>query len=137
MWKASSARSTCSASRSASEYTATVGMPSSRHVRMIRTAISPRLAIRTRGSATGPPDGPPDGAPILTLLAGASMARACVQALSAPVRCKWPNDLLLGEAKVGGILTEARVTGDRVEHVVMGIGINLGDAPGVDGAGAL
>ena len=35
------------ASRSRSEYTATVGMPSSRHVRMTRTAISPRLAIRT------------------------------------------------------------------------------------------
>src|SRR3954463_5931765 len=38
---------TCIASRSSSEYTATVVMPSSRHVRMTRTAISPRLAIRT------------------------------------------------------------------------------------------
>src|SRR5882757_1729045 len=35
------------ASRSSSEYTATVVMPSSRHVRMTRTAISPRLAMRT------------------------------------------------------------------------------------------
>ena len=36
------------ASRSASEQTATVCMPSSRHARMIRSAISPRLAIRIR-----------------------------------------------------------------------------------------
>ena len=38
---------TCRASRSRSEYTATLATPSSRHVRMTRTAISPRLAIRT------------------------------------------------------------------------------------------
>src|SRR5437899_23440 len=38
---------TCMASRSRSEYTATVVTPSSRHVRMTRTAISPRLATRT------------------------------------------------------------------------------------------
>src|SRR5665213_296092 len=44
---ASSARRTCSALRSSSEYTATVAMPISRQVRMTRTAISPRLAIRT------------------------------------------------------------------------------------------
>src|SRR5688572_21668786 len=44
---ASSAKATCKASRSASEYTATASIPSSRSVRMTRTAISPRLATRT------------------------------------------------------------------------------------------
>ena len=44
---ASSASSTWSDSRSASEKTATVAMPSSRQARMTRTAISPRLAMRT------------------------------------------------------------------------------------------
>ena len=43
---ASSAIATCSAARSASEYTATAPIPSSRSVRMTRTAISPRLATR-------------------------------------------------------------------------------------------
>ena len=43
---ASSASSTWSASRSASEYTATVAMPRRRAVLMTRQAISPRLAIR-------------------------------------------------------------------------------------------
>src|SRR5215475_7676271 len=47
MHQASSANLTCKASRSASECTATVLMPSSRQAQMTRQAISPRLAIRT------------------------------------------------------------------------------------------
>src|SRR5688572_16233178 len=47
MHTSSSAKRTCRLSRSASEYTATVWMPSSRHARITRSAISPRLAIRT------------------------------------------------------------------------------------------
>src|SRR3979411_666680 len=47
MHTSSSAKRTCSDSRSASEYTATVSTPSSRHARMMRSAISPRFAIRT------------------------------------------------------------------------------------------
>src|SRR5689334_17330297 len=46
MQTASSAKRTCSASLSAVECTATVPMPNSRQARMIRSAISPRLAIR-------------------------------------------------------------------------------------------
>ena len=44
---ASSASRTKTASRSGSAYTATLPMPASLHARMTRTAISPRLAIRT------------------------------------------------------------------------------------------
>ena len=44
---ASSASRTCSADRSHSEYTATGDTPISRHARITRTAISPRLAMRT------------------------------------------------------------------------------------------
>src|SRR6476646_6711498 len=47
MHTSSSANRTWSDSRSASEYTATVCTPSSRHARMTRSAISPRLAIKT------------------------------------------------------------------------------------------
>src|SRR5688572_21114917 len=46
MRTSSSANRTCSACSSASEYTATVLMPSSRQAMMMRIAISPRLAIR-------------------------------------------------------------------------------------------
>ena len=47
MQTASSANLTGSESRSIVEYTATVLTPISRHVRMMRSAISPRLAMRT------------------------------------------------------------------------------------------
>src|SRR4029450_11745143 len=46
MQMSSSAKRTCSACSSASEYTATVLMPSSRHAWITRRAISPRFAIR-------------------------------------------------------------------------------------------
>src|SRR5438552_16384195 len=48
---------TCGAARSASEYTATVSIPSSRQVRMTRTAISPRLATSTFLMGRGPGPG--------------------------------------------------------------------------------
>src|SRR5918999_3725149 len=72
---ARSAISTWSASRSASEYTATVGMPSSRHVRITRTAISPRFATRTRTFATrlarsSAPGGPLAELPVAVPLRG-------------------------------------------------------------------
>lgn len=47
-----------------------------------------------------------------------------------PLRLKWPNDVLLGDAKLGGILLESR-TGTAVDMpaVVIGIGLNLARAP--------
>lgn len=64
--------------------------------------------------------------PLLSLAAGVAAAEACDQG----VRLKWPNDLLLGGRKVGGILVEATAT-----RAVCGIGINLTWAP--DGAARL
>src|SRR5688572_18947186 len=46
MQMSSSAKRTCNEFSSASEYTATVLMPSSRHAKMTRRATSPRFAIR-------------------------------------------------------------------------------------------
>ena len=42
---------------------------------------------------------------------------------------KWPNDLLLDGRKLAGILAQAGVSGGVVDHVVVGIGVNLGWAP--------
>ncbi len=81
---------------------------------------------------------PPDRAVLLTLLAGVSMALACRVAGVDDVWCKWPNDLLRGDAKVGGILAEAAVADGRIDHVVVGVGINLEGPPAaVPAAGGL
>ena len=80
------------------------------------------------------PDLDPDRGGLLTLLAGWAMATAA-RDRGHDVGCKWPNDLMLGDGKVGGILAESVVVGDRFEHVVLGLGVNVGEAPG-DVAGA-
>lgn len=42
-----------------------------------------------------------------------------------PAQIKWPNDILLNRKKVGGVLAETRWLNDRVDAIVMGIGVNL------------
>jgi len=62
--------------------------------------------------------------PRLTMLAALACARA-IQGLGLPATIKWPNDILINGRKVGGILAEADFAGDRLNHVVVGIGINV------------
>jgi len=64
----------------------------------------------------------------LTLLAGAALAQTLAQAGATP-RLRWPNDLLVpvagGLRKVAGILTEMACDGERVRHIVLGVGLNV------------
>jgi BirA family biotin operon repressor/biotin-[acetyl-CoA-carboxylase] ligase len=83
------------------------------------------------------PELEPSRAGLLPLLAGAAMAEAASEASGAPVRCKWPNDLLVGRAKAGGILTESALVDSRLRHVVIGIGVNLRAPRDVPDAAAL
>jgi BirA family biotin operon repressor/biotin-[acetyl-CoA-carboxylase] ligase len=64
----------------------------------------------------------PDRAPLVTLAAAAAMVAA---AETPGLGSKWPNDLVVGERKVGGILAEAAVEGAALRHLVLGIGVNL------------
>jgi BirA family biotin operon repressor/biotin-[acetyl-CoA-carboxylase] ligase len=59
---------------------------------------------------------PPDRMPIVTLIAGL----AALDVLPAHVSLKWPNDVVTGEDKAGGILTEASGGG-----VFVGLGLNV------------
>src|SRR5262245_2998906 len=58
----------------------------------------------------------------LSLVTGVAVARA-LRGLGVPVELKWPNDLVAGGAKLGGILVETRAAG-RDTLAVFGIGIN-------------
>jgi BirA family biotin operon repressor/biotin-[acetyl-CoA-carboxylase] ligase len=68
------------------------------------------------------PDLRPERSPLLSL-------RAAVESIAAVghprLRSKWPNDLMVGERKAGGILVGAHVSGDRVDHAVVGVGLNV------------
>jgi len=83
------------------------------------------------------PARPPVEVPPLTLLAGAAVA-AALSTFGVQPRLKWPNDVQLvgpGAAagsstapkKICGILTEMATEGDRVGHVVVGIGLNVNE----------
>jgi BirA family transcriptional regulator, biotin operon repressor / biotin---[acetyl-CoA-carboxylase] ligase len=52
-----------------------------------------------------------------------------------PVHIKWPNDLMVGDRKLGGILCEARWQGDSLAWVVAGVGINVANSIPADLAG--
>ena len=41
------------------------------------------------------------------------------------IRLKWPNDLILDQKKLGGILTETLISGHRIERAICGIGLNV------------
>lgn len=71
----------------------------------------------------------PERAPLLSLLAAARMAQACRSVAGVEVGCKWPNDLMAGDRKVGGVLAEAKVEGGAPRHVVIGTGLNLAMEP--------
>ncbi|MDQ3138553.1 MAG: biotin--[acetyl-CoA-carboxylase] ligase [Gemmatimonadota bacterium] len=48
----------------------------------------------------------------------------------AELALKWPNDLMLGDLKTGGILCEARWSGATLAWVVIGLGLNVANRPG-------
>jgi BirA family biotin operon repressor/biotin-[acetyl-CoA-carboxylase] ligase len=64
-------------------------------------------------------------APVFTLLSAVSVCEAVKRASGLDAQIKWPNDLLLENKKIGGILTELNAEMDEVRFVVIGIGINV------------
>ena len=83
------------------------------------------------------PDLAPERAGLIPLLAGWALAVASREAAGVEARCKWPNDLMVGEGKAGGIIAESTLRRDGIEHVLLGVGVNVSAAPAVAGAAAL
>lgn len=78
------------------------------------------------------PGGPARDAGKWALLAALVMAEglAPFSANPAELRLKWPNDVLLGEAKLAGVLCESAATPDGgLDWLIMGIGANLAAPP--------
>lgn len=63
----------------------------------------------------------------LPLAAALAVARGIKAATGFQCAVKWPNDLMAGDLKLGGILSEAAVAGERrpPEFVLLGIGVNV------------
>jgi len=92
--------------------------------RYTRTWVAPRNTSLLM-SLVFRPEIPPTEAHRLVMACGLAIADACERELSAPVEVKWPNDLLIVGRKFTGILPESAFSGDQLEWVVVGMGINV------------
>jgi BirA family biotin operon repressor/biotin-[acetyl-CoA-carboxylase] ligase len=71
------------------------------------------------------PDIPPFKAPGLSICAGLALALAIKEMTGIESKTKWPNDCLIDGKKVGGILLELSAELDRINFVIVGIGVNV------------
>ena len=71
------------------------------------------------------PDIPPFNAPQLTLVTGVAVAETLKKECNLDVGIKWPNDILIGNKKVCGILTEVNASIEKINYVIVGIGIDM------------
>lgn len=71
------------------------------------------------------PDMNPNHASMLTLVAAMAVARAISKCADTEALIKWPNDIVIGGKKICGILTEMSAQFDFINHIVIGIGINV------------
>jgi len=79
------------------------------------------------------PARPAAEAGMFSLLAGLAVAEALEKFFSPPTMLKWPNDVLLGGAKLAGILIDAAPVNQKLDWLVIGIGLNLRTAPLIPG----
>jgi BirA family biotin operon repressor/biotin-[acetyl-CoA-carboxylase] ligase len=67
----------------------------------------------------------PKDATLITIMAAVGCATALSQVTGLNVTIKWPNDLMVSDKKIGGILTELKTDPHRIIFAIMGIGINV------------
>lgn len=92
--------------------------------RIGRSWFSPRGEGVYLSMILRPPISPND-APRITLLSGVALAEALLIQTPLDAHIKWPNDILVGNRKLAGVLTEISAEMDAIFYVVVGIGINV------------
>jgi BirA family biotin operon repressor/biotin-[acetyl-CoA-carboxylase] ligase len=65
---------------------------------------------------------------LISLAMALSVSKAIDEVIGVKIGLKWPNDLLIKEKKVGGILSEAKVDQDGVIYAIIGVGINMNNS---------
>ncbi len=69
---------------------------------------------------------------LVTFAAGVEWAELLKADFGLPVGLKWPNDLLVDERKLAGLLAEMETRGDMVDFVNVGIGLNVNNDPSAE-----
>jgi len=71
------------------------------------------------------PEIEPEEITLVTLMAAVGCTIALRRATGLKVAIKWPNDLMVSDRKLGGILTELRIASKKIKYAITGIGINI------------
>lgn len=71
----------------------------------------------------------PERLPLVSLLVALHLVDACHDVLALSAALKWPNDVVVEDRKLAGVLPEAKVSGGAVDYVVVGLGLNLRQGP--------
>ena len=61
----------------------------------------------------------------MTMMCSLAVTDAIYESSDLPARIKWPNDIVIDGKKVGGILTESGVQGNRLLYAIVGVGLNV------------
>ena len=67
----------------------------------------------------------PQKAPQLTLITAVAVVQAIEELTDLHPQIKWPNDILINGKKMTGILTELQAESDRINSIIIGIGMNV------------
>ncbi len=67
----------------------------------------------------------PEFAPGLSLMTAVALADTFTEITDNNIQIKWPNDILLNGKKIAGILTELSADKNRINYVIVGVGINI------------
>ncbi|NWF51863.1 MAG: biotin--[acetyl-CoA-carboxylase] ligase [Nitrospirae bacterium] len=71
------------------------------------------------------PEIEPKDATLLTIMAAVGCTHALRRASGLNATIKWPNDLIVSEKKIGGILTDVHIEKKKLKFAVIGIGLNI------------
>ena len=62
---------------------------------------------------------------LYSMAAAYALAEVLEQHYTVSAELKWPNDVLVDGRKIAGVLAEGRFSGDRVEYLALGLGVNV------------
>ena len=62
---------------------------------------------------------------IISMAVAETMHRFLSGMVDAAIQIKWPNDIYVGDSKIGGILIENHLSGEHIKDCIIGIGLNV------------
>lgn len=66
---------------------------------------------------------------LINFITSVALTRAIREQTGVEARVKWPNDILVGDKKLSGMLSEMETRGEMVSFISIGIGLNVNNEP--------